>query len=339
MNRREKVLVAAVGAFVVLLVVYLAVDNLLLAKADELDARFQKLTQDIGRKQRQKEYYSRKSTRLKKLAARTFGSKENYASEQVRARLVRLLQRSALDGRGMSLEPASGRKVKDCYREIGWLVRAQGKLSDVVSFLYLLNSEPYLHRVENLSLSPLQRTGQVDVNLRYTTLILISEKGEEFPSGRFPDPDATGDLDGRQRKQYDVIAARDLFRPYLQHVAARQPPKPQPVVKPEPSAPPGRRLRVVSLTDWAGRQEIHLRDTESGEMKTVNPGEQLAGGQVVMIDYRMMPMPQKKEILSGSRVIIRIGREYWAVELGQSLAEKHRLATAELPKELKASAR
>jgi len=341
MNRREKILAVAIGGFVLVLVVYLAVDNLLLAKADELDARFQELTQDIARKQRQKEHYLLKGSRLKALAARTFGSSENYASEQVRARLVRLLRRSALDGQGISLKPAAGAKIKDCYREIGWIVHAQGRLSDAVSFIYLLNCEPYLHRVENLSLSPSQRTGRVDVNLRYTTLVLASQKGKEFPPGKLPGPDATGDLDGQQRKLYDVIAARDLFRPYLRHVAVSPPPPPEiavavPETGPsEPSEPLGWRYRVVSLADWAGKQEIHVRDTESGEVRTYDPGEQLAGGQIVMIDYRMMPMPDKKDILSGSRAIIRIGREYWAVELGQRLSEKRRLAKAELPKELR----
>lgn len=54
-----------------------------------------------------------------------------------------------------------------------------------------------------------------------------------------------------------------------------------------------------------------------------------------MIDYRQMPLPGKPEALSGSRVIFKKGNSYWAVELGQETAKEHRLATSQLPEELR----
>ena len=53
-----------------------------------------------------------------------------------------------------------------------------------------------------------------------------------------------------------------------------------------------------------------------------------------MVDYRPMPMPSNAMLQSYSRVIIKIGSDYWAIERGQTLADRRKLATAELPAQL-----
>ena len=75
---------------------------------------------------------------------------------------------------------------------------------------------------------------------------------------------------------------------------------------------------------------------DSNQNKTVNykPGDDLAGGKIVMIDYRKMPFPKKPALLSQSRVILAIGEEYWAIERGNTLADRHKLATEQLPANL-----
>jgi hypothetical protein len=42
-------------------------------------------------------------------------------------------------------------------------------------------------------------------------------------------------------------------------------------------------------------------------------------------------MPGKEPLQSYSRVILRIGKDYWAIERGNTLAEKRKLAAADLP--------
>ena len=159
----------------------------------------------------------------------------------------------------------------------------------------------------------------MELQLRYMTLVLPARDGHQWPGGQFTDPRKIAILDGKERKLYDVIAGRDLFRPYLERVAVR--PVRRTTSRATPAAPTfvAGDLRVVSLANWAGRPEVHVRDS-------------------VMIDYRTMPMPNNPDILSGSRVIVRIDRDYWAVELGQKLTEKRKLSASELPDELKAKA-
>ena len=75
---------------------------------------------------------------------------------------------------------------------------------------------------------------------------------------------------------------------------------------------------------------------DSNENKTAiyKIGDDLAGGKIVMIDYRKMPFPKKPALLSQSRVILAIGEEYWAIERGNTLADKHKLVPEQLPENL-----
>ena len=347
MKGREKILALVVGLFVVLVVLYMALDSLLLSEAGRLNDRLAKLQSEADHKESQHDMYVARAGRLESLAKRTFGHDENRASEQIRTRLVQLLQRSGMGTSGIALSPSSGTaKAKDYCKDVGWTVRARGRLDQVVNFLFLLGREPYIHRVENLSITPQGRSRDVEVSLRYAGLILPAGKGV-LAGGDFPEPESVGDMSGEARARYAVIQTRDLFRPYLRHVEpppppvveVQPPPVPQPPPEPQPVAPADWQYRIVSLSDWGGRQEVHIKDNSTSQLWTFKPGDRLANGELVMIDYRQLPMPGKPGLLSGSRAVIRMGRDYWAVELGQTLAEKRVLMAGEVPNELKAGER
>ncbi len=104
---------------------------------------------------------------------------------------------------------------------------------------------------------------------------------------------------------------------------------------PAAKGPPGpESLRVVSLSEWQGQPEVHVRDMAAEKTLRFKPGDNLAGGVVRMVDYRPMPLPGNEALKSFSRVIIQIGAEYWAVERGQTLADKHKLSPEQLPDNL-----
>jgi hypothetical protein len=83
-----------------------------------------------------------------------------------------------------------------------------------------------------------------------------------------------------------------------------------------------------------GQQEIMVLDTNQNKTASYKPGDELAGGKIVMIDYRKMPFPKKPVLLSQSRVILIIGEDYWAIERGNTLADIHKLAPGQLPEHL-----
>jgi hypothetical protein len=53
---------------------------------------------------------------------------------------------------------------------------------------------------------------------------------------------------------------------------------------------------------------------------------------VVCVDYR--PLQAGPFLRSDSRVILKIGNEFWAIERGKTLADKRKLAAGELPEQL-----
>jgi len=65
-------------------------------------------------------------------------------------------------------------------------------------------------------------------------------------------------------------------------------------------------LRVVSLSEWKGEPEVHVRDSTNQKTLRYRPGDTLAGGTIVMIDYRPLPLPGNEAIKSFSRVILKM---------------------------------
>ncbi len=91
---------------------------------------------------------------------------------------------------------------------------------------------------------------------------------------------------------------------------------------------------MVSLSEWQGRPEVHVRDLTNQSLASYGQGDDLAGGKIVAVDYRSLPHPAKPGLQSHSRVIVKIGEAFWAVERGQTLADKRQLAAEQLPEKL-----
>lgn len=335
MNKREKILAAGAGLVMVVLVTYLAVNQVFLVPAAEAEKLAQELTDKLARAKAEKGKETAYRNRLRDLAAQAFGTDEMRVSEQVRTTITEVLILSGLSNQNLSLKPIIGSRVPGVYREIGWSVRARGKLAQVIAFLFLLTKETHLHRLDNIVVAPVPNTQDVELQVKYATLLLEAQKGEKLVTDEIPQGIDPSLLDSPERQQYQVIAMRDLLRPYM-------PGKPQPPPEPprepprprEPSPPPkgsDARFRLVGLPTWGGRTDVLVRDGGNNRVTSFKTGDELAGGKIVMADYRPLPMPKKPQLLSPSRVVLQIGNDYYAVELGQSLAEKRTLTPEELP--------
>jgi hypothetical protein len=333
MKPDRKLLLRVAGVLAALVVAYFFVDYFLLAPAGAYRERADRLR----RENRQCEYFLTKEgtyrRRLKDIAGRTFGTDPLAVREAIRVRIDKMVSASGMRRGTTASSPVVGRHKKDSYQEIGWKYDLIGKLPQAIDMLYLLREDPYLHRIEGLTLTPTGESNEVKLDFRYMTLVLEPRKGETLPTGDPETPKPIAEL-GEPRNRYDPIARRNIFRPYIRK-RAEQPLASQPA---DPSGEPpvadsgqGGRFRVVSLSRFGTRQDISVRDSQTGEVQMYNPGDALGGGTIVMVDQRSMPDPGKPELLSPSRLIIRIGQQYFAVELGQTLDEKNRLAPDQLP--------
>jgi hypothetical protein len=191
-----------------------------------------------------------------------------------------------------------------------------------------------LHRIENLTLTPSDGTNRVKASFRYLTLVIDPPQDVAFID---PKPAAT--LDSPRRKHFDVITTRNLLRPFIPTppAAPQSTPGASPSAPTAPTAPspPGpETFRVVSLSQWQGQSEIHVRDTTRETTSRYKPGDALADGQIVMVDYRPLPKPGREWLLSSSRIILKSGTNYFAIEEGTTLADKYPMPTDQLPERL-----
>ena len=334
MIKRERILIGALGFAALVAVMYLAVNRVFLVPAAQRMVDAEAIIGKIKHANAQKSKEVAYQNRLKSLAAMTFGADENHVSELMRSRITELLGQSGLSAQNLSLKPLVSSRVPGVYKEIGWTVRSRGKLSHVVNFVYLMAREPHLHRLDNLVLAPVPGGTDVELQVKYGTLVLETAKGEKIETDRTAEDLPPGILQSGERLPYEVIASRNLFLPYIPGAPAQKPPPAEPPRPPtEPGVPrvPEGRYRLVGLPTWGSTPDVLVRDASTGKLATYKPGDDLAGGKIVTVDYRPMPLPNRPELLSASRVVLAIGADYYAVELGTSLAEKHPLAADQIP--------
>jgi hypothetical protein len=336
------VLAVAIGAFIL----YVAVDSLWFSRVKELDDDAARLDKDIKQAEAANKVEAEHLRRLKGWSSRMIQANESQASGMLASTVSRLLADSHMDGQLQAAQP-DAKSVGSNYKEIGQTIHIQGKLEHIIDFLYLLEAQPFLHRTDNLTVARNISSGSADVTFHYSVLIPDYKKKPVIGQPTTA-VGAAENLDASQRRQYDVIASRDLQRPYVKRiveVAATPAPTTQPPRGPEPTKQPPRprEFSVCGLSTWSGgEQDIVLRDTQNNEVRHFKPGEKLPNGaEAVMIDYRRIPAPDSRPDApkpdSSSRLIMKIGQEYWSVDIERNLSDKRPVKAEQLPPELRAT--
>ncbi len=328
MNQREKILAVSVGGVVLLFAAIYALQVVILQPVRELDRRIAGTKERLAKIQTERRNYFAAEDRLKTITSRTFADTIDQASARSGEMLTQQILAAGLRETSFTRTPFGPRVLRGA-NEIGWNVQGDGALSNVVNLVFLLNETPWLHRTEGLVVASGDSPGVVRVRFRYLTLVI-----EPAPEVTRTNLVARHGLDSPRRHLLNAIVSRDILRPYI-----RRPPTPIPGQPSTPSkqrnAPLGpENFRVVSLSEWQGRPEVHVRDLAAQKTMVFRPGDELGGGTVAMVDYRPLPKPGNSLLQSFSRVILQIGDEYWAVERGRTLADKRRLTPAELPPDL-----
>lgn len=333
MNRREKILAGSIAGILALFGGVFVVRSVVLKPVQEIRKQISEVQEKTGKIQAERRAFFAAEDNLKKVALRTFGDTVDQASARSGEILTRTLADAKLAESVFTRIPVGPRKLRGAS-EIGWSVQGDGPLNHIVHLLFLLNESPWLHRIEGLSVSAGSRPGDVRVRFRYLTLVLD-------PSPEVIRKDLSGKLtlDSPERTLLNGIVSRDFLRPYIKRPPEPAPPGASPgaqVAQPsQGSRPPGpEAFRVVSLSEWLGQPEIHVRDTASQRTVRFKPGDEMAGGTVVMVDYRPLPSPTQPGLISHSRVILRVGSEYWAIERGRTFADKRKLSPDEVPDSL-----
>ena len=324
MNQREKTLVALAGGVCLLFAGGYGFKTFWLDPLREADRQNAALRDKLKQADDERRAFFSADDYIKGLAPLLFGAEADAAAAQAGKMLTDQIVNLGLPESQFSRSPVGPRKLRGA-QEVGWSVQGEGPLPKMIDLLFVLEQTPQVHRLENLVLSAGDRPGRLRARFRYLTLVVdgIGPSGKTEPKPKFT-------LDSPQRRSYDAIVQRDLLRPYIP-----TPPAPAAAVAAGPADVSLERLTVVSLSDWGGTPEVHVCDSTTQKISRLKRGDTLAGGEIVMVDYRTLPLPGSPGLVSYSRVILKIGNAYWAVEHGQTLAAKHQLAPEQLPSELR----
>lgn len=334
MNRRTRLLALVAIGGAALWMLALGVRAYVFAPLRSVDEQIVQLQVKLDAATQGRSSFLADEFHLRGLAPRTFGNSPDTAAAEVGSTLTGHILRVGLRESDFTRIPMGERRLAGAV-EIGWTVQGEGALNRIVDLLYLLDADPRLHRIEGLVLSAGSKGDRVRARFRFLTLLLSPAP----PPGNHP-PLAPATLDGEDRKLYAAITRRDLLRPYVprsenrsQGPSVTTPPPPQPL-----DADPHLNfddLRVVSLSSWGNGPEVHVRDTRQDRLQVLRPGDALSGVTVVAVDYRALPLPERAGVLSYSRVILRSHDALFAVECGQTLAQRRALTSEDLPASLR----
>lgn len=329
MNPRERNLLILVGGVGGILVLGLLLRFWIALPLKRLDKQTAALRSELNTVATERRNYFADEERVKGFAGQAFADTIDRASAKSGQILTQTILQAGLKEADFVRLPLGPRRLR-MAQEIGWSVQGEGPLMQAVNLLFLLQESPFLHRVEGVTISPAESHGRVRLRFRFLTLVLSPMPTIE---PREPIPKFT--LDSPERRQFDTIVSRDILRPYIKRPpappAVASPATPANAVTPDKPLPGPESLRIVSLSDWQGSPEVHVRDTVNERTLRYRPGDALAGGVIVMIDYRPLPMPGNEALKSYSRVILRIDNEYWAIERGRTLADKYKLTPSQSP--------
>jgi hypothetical protein len=327
MNRREKILAFTVAGIMGVLLLAGGLRWIIILPVNKIDKQTGILRQKLARIKSEQRAFFDAEEQVKTWTQHSFADTVDQASAQSGEMLTQLILHSGLQEDEFTRLPVGPRKIRGAS-EIGWNIQGEGPLMSVVNLLFLLQESPYLRRLESVAVSPGERPGRVSVRLRYLTLVI-----DPAPVVDPVPMTAKYTLNSPERRAFDPIITRDLLRPYI-----RRPPLPPRLANASGHSASGispENLQVVDLSEWQGEKEIAVLEKTTQRVVTHRVGDPLAGGVVVMVDTRPLPRPDRAGVLSYSRVIVQIGADYWAIELGQTLAEKYKLSRQQLPEKLR----
>ncbi|MBM3837737.1 MAG: hypothetical protein FJ398_07190 [Verrucomicrobia bacterium] len=326
MNQREKILALAVGGLILVFASALGIRYVFVKPLQNIDRQTALLREKLRQIKDERRAFFSAEDQMKRLAQASFGTNADVATAHAGKMLTDLILRLGLSESEFARTPVGPRKLRGA-QEVGWNVQGEGPLPHIVDLLFELEQCPQIHRLENIVVSAGDKPGRAKIRLRFLTLV-VDAAPDVVPLDLKPKLT----LASSERRLYDTIVQRDLFRPYIRRSAPENAAASAGGDLPGAARP--EMLKVVSLSEWRSTPEVHVMNLASHRLDILKPGDAWADGHIAAVDYRARPMPGKPGLLSFARVILKIGPDFWAVEHGQTLADKYQLNADALPSDL-----
>lgn len=204
MNKREMMLAAGVAALGVAYGGNWILQSYYVAPLDERQARIASLREDIGKRELDLARFRKANQKLKGWQAQSLPSDTEVARSLYQAWLVELVGKAGfLSPNVDSTEPVTR---KGLYSSLSFSVRGRGTLEQLTGFLYDFYHADHLHHIQNLNLTPVPRSDELDIALSIEALSLPDAQRKDQLTTRTSQRLAS---DGRA--DYAPIHKRNVF--------------------------------------------------------------------------------------------------------------------------------
>jgi Tfp pilus assembly protein PilO len=275
MQKREKILAGIVGALLLLLACY----SLLGRVSDAFNQRRTEITTLKGTIREKEGLEKRGEQAAEQLAGwerRSLPSSQTMAKTLYLGWLVQLSERVKLKNANIDAgRPLAHRKAgQEIYHSLPFNLQARGTLDQTVTFLHEFYSANHLHRLREVSIKPVSKSSDLELNLTIEALVLPgadrSDSLNEERSGRLK-------LAAAEPYQ-QVIGKRNLF-------AAYSPPAPPAAFTQRsyaPSTPSFDKARFAVLTailEVGDGPQAWVSIKTTGELIRLREGDKVSVGQ------------------------------------------------------------
>lgn len=171
MNQREKILAAVVAGLVLLVIGYFAL-NWVNTSIAELQSNIDDLDLQLGQRNATIALGNEASTRLAEYQRRSLPRDPSFARSQYEEWLLA----TAVDLFGqdrVSVKLKEGRPRGDTYTPVSFTVTAEGNLEQFTRFLYRFYQRDYLHRIDQLTVVPIENTRDLRLSCDVEALMVF----------------------------------------------------------------------------------------------------------------------------------------------------------------------
>lgn len=285
MNKhRNKLLMGILGLIAVFLAGNWLLENLL---EGPLEARRQtqaSLEKSIEKQQVSLARARKAGKQLSVWEEQSLPSNTEVASSTYQVWLLQIIQHAGLSAQGVNSSEPVTRKG---YSLLSFSARAHGTLEQLTRFLFEFYRAGHLHQIRSLSITPIQKTGELDLAISVEAMVLPSTGRDKEFTTQISDRLASEKLD-----DYMSIVERNLF-----DVVGGLDPTDQTV------------LTTVTYVDDEPEVWFSLRGTD--ELLKLKKGDRLESGQFSGIISE----------IDDTDVIIKSDGERWLLSIGENLTQ------------------
>ena len=174
---------------------------------------------------------------------------------------------------------------KGLYRSLTFTVRVRGSLAQLTQFLFEFYSANHLHQIQTLVITPLKKSGELDLSMTIGALILpTADRTDELATGK------SDRLASATFAKYAPVVRRNLWG-----VGS--------------GTDPADHAFLTAIISSDGQPEAWFTLRDADKVLKLRNGQKLAVGQVTGRIVQIV----------GSDIVIESGGERWLLSIGESL--------------------